>query len=545
MLVAWAIWPRLRGSCGKTCSRSTLTTTEGNTVNRIKTLAVLAILCTAAAGAIAAVADPATAAAFLQAALQSPDAMILATMAPTAITRAIGEGWETKGEGDDDTAPAIIEIKRLMEDQGKAWKAFKDANDALLKAKAEGKAVADLEAKLDTVSKDLDKLAEIKSQFDALMLKLQRPGGLGNADPKDAEAKAIELKNFNITLRAEYQAKGKQFPGELSADAYAHYKSGYFKLAAGVTMDGLEPDERKAMSAGSDPDGGYLMPASTQGMMVTRMFEQSVMRQIADVQVISVGDRIEGIVDDDEADAGWVSEIGTRSDTDTPQVRKYEIMAHEVYAAPKVTQKLIDDAATNIEAWLSAKVADKLGRVEGTAFWQGTGVGQPRGLASYTTAATADGTRAWGQFEHVLSGANGAFHTTQFDPLHDIQGAIKDHYLPNAQWCMRREVRTAARKLKESTTNRYLWEPGMQVGAPERLNGYPVRVDQYMPALATGSLSLAFGDFRRAYTIVDRMGIRTLRDPYTSKPYVVFYSTKRTGGGAMDFEAVKFLKFAS
>jgi HK97 family phage major capsid protein len=268
------------------------------------------------------------------------------------------------------------------------------------------------------------------------------------------------------------------------------------------------------------------------------------MRQIADVQTITT-EKIEGVVDDDEASAGWVSELGTRSDTSTPTLNRYEIAAHEMYAMPKVSQKLIDDAAVNVEAWLAAKVADKFARVEGTAFWTCTVVGQPRGLASYTTVATADGSRAWGQFEFVKSGANGAFHSTQFDPLHDIQGAMKDHFLTNAQWVMRREVRTAARKLKESTTNRYLWEPGMQVGAPERLNGYPVRVDQYMPALATDSLSLAFGDFRQAYTIVDRIGIRTLRDPYTAKPYVVFYSTKRTGGGAMNFEAVKFLKFAA
>ena len=512
-------------------------------MNRIKTLAVLAILCTVAAGAIAAVTDPATAAAFMQAALQSPDALMLAVFAPTAVTRAIGDAWETKGEGDDDTtAPAIIEIKRLIEDQGKAWKAFKEANDALVKAKADGKAVADLEAKLDAVSKDMDKLAEVKAQFDELMLKLQRPGGFG-VDAKDAEAKAKELKGFNLALRAEYQAKGKHFPGELSADAYAQYKSGFFKLAAGVTMDGLEPDERKAMSAGSDPDGGYLLPHSTQGMAVTVMWEQSLMRQIATVETIST-DKIEGVVDDDEADAGWVSELGTRSDSGTPQIRKWEIQAHEMYAMPKISQKLIDDAATDVEGWLARKVGDKFARVEGAAFWQGTGVGQPRGLAAYTTAATADGSRAWGQFEHIVTGANGDFHTTQFDPIHTLMGAMKDHFLPNAQFVARRAVRTSARKLKESTTNRYLWEPGMQVGAPERLNGYPVRVDQYMPALAAGSLSLAFGDFRQAYTIVDRMGIRTLRDPYTAKPYIVFYSTKRTGGGAMNFEAIKFLRFS-
>jgi HK97 family phage major capsid protein len=436
----------------------------------------------------------------------------------------------------------LIEIKNILDKQGEAFDQFKKANDDLLKAKAEGKSVEAIEAKLAKISTDLDKFAEIKGEFEEIEKKLARPGV--NSDPKDAEAKAAELKSFNNTLRAEYQAKGRAFPGEFDQDGYAAYKSGFFKVTAGVQMDSLSSDERKAMSAGSDPDGGYMLPHSTMGRMVTKLYEQSIMRQIADVVTIST-EKIEGLVDDDEQDAGWVSELGSRSDSGTPQVRKYEIAAHEMYAMPKISQKLIDDASTDVEGWLAGKVADKFARVEGTAFWQGTGTGQPRGLASYTTAATADGSRAWGQFEHVVTGANGDFHTTQFDPLHDIQGAMKDHFLANAQWVMRREVRTKARKLKESTTNRYLWEPGMQVGAPERLNGYPVRVDQYMPTLATGSLSLAFGDFRQAYTIVDRLGVRTLRDPYTAKPYVVFYSTKRTGGGAMNFEAVKFLKFST
>jgi HK97 family phage major capsid protein len=330
----------------------------------------------------------------------------------------------------------------------------------------------------------------------------------------------------------------------MDVKAYSEYKSGFMKMAAGVRLEHLSSDEQKAMQAGSDPDGGYLLPDSTVGRMVTLLREQSIMRQIASVQTIST-DKIEGMLDLNEADAGWVSELGTRSDTTTPQVGKWEIQAHEMYAMPKASQKILDDAATDVEGWLAGKVADKFARVEGTAFWAGTGTGQPRGLAAYTTAATADSSRAWGQFEHVVSGANGTFHTTQFDPVHTLMGAFKDQYLNNAQFVMRRSVRTAARLLKESTTNRYLWEPGMQVGAPERLMGYPCRVDEYMPALATGSLSLAFGDFSQAYQIVDRMGIRTLRDPYTAKPYVVFYSTKRTGGGAVNFEAVKFLKFST
>lgn len=433
----------------------------------------------------------------------------------------------------------ILEIKSLIEAQGKAWEEHKKTNDELLKAKAEGKAVADLEAKLAKVSDEMDKLAELKADFDKFVLESQRPGA-----SKGDENTEAECKQWNAMLRADFQSKGRSIPAEVSVDAYAQYKSAFYSLVRHGDIERLSADERKALSAGSDPDGGYLLPTPTVGRMVKRVYEQSTMRQLANVQTIST-DALEGIVDNDEADAGWVSEMGARNDTDTPQVGKYRIEAHEMYAQPKVTQKLIDDAATDVEAWLADKVADKFARVEGNAFWNGNGVGQPRGLAAYTTAATGDGSRAWGTFEHVLSGANGDFHTTKADPLQDLLGAFKDQYLQNASFVMRREVRTKIRKLKEATSDRYLWEPSLQAGQPDRLLGYPVRIDQYIPAITTGSLSLAFGDFREAYTIVDRIGVRTLRDPYTAKPYIRFYSTKRTGAGAVNFEAVKFLKFAA
>ena len=433
----------------------------------------------------------------------------------------------------------ILEIKKLIEAQGQAWEEHKKTNDELLKAKAEGKAVADLEAKLAKLSDEMDKLAELKADFDKFILESQRPGA-----SKSDENTEAECKQWNAMLRADFQSKGRSIPAEVSVDAYAQYKSAFYSLVRHGDIERLSADERKALSAGSDPDGGYLLPTPTVGRMVKKVYEQSTMRQLANVVTIST-DALEGIVDNDEADAGWVSEMGTRNDTDTPQVGKYRIEAHEMYAQPKVTQKLIDDAATDVEAWLADKVADKFARVEGNAFWNGDGVGKPRGLAAYTTAATGDGSRAWGTFEHVLTGANGAFHTTKADPLQDLLGAFKDQYLQGATFVMRREVRTLIRKMKEATSDRYLWEPSLQAGQPDRLLGYPVRIDQYIPAITTGSLSLAFGDFREAYTIVDRIGVRTLRDPYTAKPYIRFYSTKRTGAGAVNTEAVKFLKFAA
>jgi len=432
----------------------------------------------------------------------------------------------------------LSEVKNLIEEQGRAWEEFKRTNDELIKAKADGKAIADIEAKLANMTAALD---ESKTRADELFeeMKASKRPSLGGGE-SDMQK---EAKSFNDALRADMQSKGRP-AAEISVDAYAQYKSAFVNLVRHGDLERLSADERKALSAGSDPDGGYLLPTPTVGRIVSKVYEQSVMRQIANVQPIST-DALEGVVDNGDAGAGWVSETGTRSETTTPQVGKWRIEAHEMYAEPRVTQKLLDDAAVDVEMWLAGKIADKFARVEGTAFWSGTGTGQPRGLATYTTAATGDDSRAWGQFEHVKSGANGDFHTTKADPLQDILGAMRDQYLAAAIFVMRREVRTKLRKLKEATSDRYLWEPSLQAGQPDRLLGYPVRIDQYMPALTTDSLSLAFGDFAEAYTIVDRLGIRTLRDPYTAKPYVKFYSTRRVGGGAVNFEAVKFLKFAS
>lgn len=435
----------------------------------------------------------------------------------------------------------FLEIKGLITDINTAFAEYKRTNDEIIKKLAKGESVSELEVKLSKIDTDIEKFIEAKTQIEAFMLAANAPGNAIANEKGIAE----ECKQFNTCLRADFQSKGKVAPQEFDVAGYKHYKSGFFKLAAGSTLENLTSEERKSMQAGSDPDGGYMLPASTTGRVISKVYEQSVMRQLCDVVTIGTG-KIEGLIDNGEAAAGWVSELGTRSDTATPNVGRYEIEAMEMYAMPKISQKLLDDVAMDIESWLANKVANKFARVEGTAFWQGTGVGQPRGLATYTTTATGDDTRAWGQLEHIKTGTNGAFNSTnKADTLQDLVGAFRDQYLNNATFVMRRSVRTAIRKLKEATTDKYLWEPSLQAGQPDRLMGYPVRIDEYMPALTTGSLSLAFGDFREGYTVVDRIGIRTLRDPFTAKPYVVFYTTKRTGGGCINFEAVKFIQFAA
>ena len=434
------------------------------------------------------------------------------------------------------------EIKGLIEDQGKAFEAFKATMDEMKKADV---VTADKLAKIEA---DLDKAVEAKAALDAkimaerkeredLELRLSRAGASGTS----AEAEA-EMKTFNAALASALALRGKP---AISVDAkgFDAYRAAHAKMLR-VGKDGLETEEIKAMSVGSDPDGGFLVTPDTSGRIVNKVYESSPIRQIADVMTIST-DSLEGIEDLDEAACGWVGETEARTDTSTPQVGKWSIPVHEMYAMPKITQKLLDDAVIGVEQWLADKVADKLSRTENAAFVTGNGVSKPRGFADYTTALDSGSGVTWGTIGHVMSGASADFVAAASypaDKIFDLIGTVKEAYLPNSRFVTRRSVITKMRKLKD-TTGAYLWQPSLVLGNPESWGGYPITRAEDVPALAADSLSLWFGDFRAGYQIVDRTGIRVLRDPYSAKPYVVFYTTRRVGGGVVNFEAIKAMKF--
>ena len=440
----------------------------------------------------------------------------------------------------------INELKPLIEKQGEAFEAFKTANDANLK-----KRDVVIEEKLSRIEGDLDKAVEAKAALERqiaaekkeredLELRLGKLGMKGTGDDKID----VELKAFNDTLKAS--AKDRQAAYEpMDAEGYRAYKSAFRSF---MSKDArlLSVDEIKTLSVGSDPDGGYLVTPDTGGRIVTKVYETSEMRQIASSQTIST-DKLEGIEDLGEAGAGYAGEASQGSDTTTPQIGKWSIPVWIIDSEPKATQSILDDASVDVEAWLSGKVADKFARFENAEFV--TGATKIRGITSYTTAADSGSGVTWGQIGHLVTGTNGAFGgtvATQADKLIELMGLLKNAYLPNARWVSRRSVLTLIRKFKiGATTDAYVWSPGLGVGMPETILGFPVSRMEDMPALATDSLSLGFGDFRTAYQIVDRIGIRVLRDPYTSKPFVKFYTTKRTGGGVVNFEAIKFMKFGT
>lgn len=397
---------------------------------------------------------------------------------------------------------SINVITERVTSLGNAWEQFKQVNDARLR-EIERKGHADplYNEHLHNISSALD---NYKQRLDKIETAYDRPSLDG------VEAKA------DAPMQSEY---GKAFRSYLRKG-----------------MDGgLEAFQSKSLSVGSDTDGGYLVTPHMSSKIVQSIFESSPLRQLASVETIS-SDSLELIDDHDQAAAGWTSETGAVSETTSPTLAKRNIPTHELYAQPKATQKLVDDAAIDIESWLSGKISDIFARKESTAFISGNGVGQPRGILTYAAGTT------WGKIEQVNSGSNGAVTA---DALINVFYSLKDAYNKNASFLMNRTVLQAVRLLKEATTNQYMWQPGLAAGSPDTLLGVPAHMASDMPTAQTGSLSIAVGDFKAAYQVVDRRGIRILRDPFTEKPFVKFYATKRVGGDVINFDAIKIMKLSS
>lgn len=397
---------------------------------------------------------------------------------------------------------SINEITRRVNTLGSAWEQFKSVNDRRL---------SEIERKGAVDPLTTDQLYKINSAIDGYKDRLNR-----------------------LETVVSRPAKGMDY-GYSSLDPIAAEHKAAFRnyLCKGIEMD-LANLERKALSVGSDTDGGYLVPNELSEKLTRIVFEISPMRKICSVISLS-SDVLEMIEDTGQAAVGWTTETGARADTNTPQIGKKTIDAHELYAQPKATQKLLDDSFINIEEWLAEKLADVFSRTENTAFVSGDGSGKPKGILSY-----AAGT-AWGQIEQINSGTSAQVTA---DGLIKLYYGLKEDYAIHSTYLMNRASVQQARLLKEATTNQYLWQPGLVAGTPDTLMGVPVMQAADMPTPAANSLSVAVADFKRAYQIVDRVGIRILRDPFTDKPYVKFYTTKRVGGEVVNYEAIKLLKLA-
>lgn len=424
-------------------------------------------------------------------------------------------------------AEEIKAAVEAVEGLNKAFEAFKSANDENLKQRD-----VVIEEKLRKIENDMDAAQKIADEAVLAAKRASRVVTDQTGNEIDLDAKALKWAQGIAKMRGTQVANF----GRDELNAYKAAMDTY--LRKGDQM--LSADEFKALSVGTDPDGGYVVNPDLSGRIVQKVFETSPLRAYASVQVIST-DALEGLFDLEEASSGWVGETDARAETNTPQLGKWRIPVHELYAKPKATQKLLDDAEINMEAWLATKVAEKFARDEANAFVVGNGIGKPRGFLTY-----ADGSTLPGTIERVETGVNGGFATdgSGADVLIDALYALKAQYRANATWAMNRATTAAVRKIKDSD-GAYIWQAGLSAGQPATVLGYPVAPFEDMPNPATDSLSIAVADWREAYQIVDRIGIRTLRDPYSSKPYVEFYTTKRVGGDVVNFEAIKLVEFTA
>lgn len=407
------------------------------------------------------------------------------------------------------TAPEIKAVPETMtaafDDFMEAFEAFKETNDRRL-GEIEAKFTDDVVTrdKMDRINRAMD---EQKKLLDQLVLKKARPplGRSGAGASDNGEHKAA----FENYIRRGDEA-------------------------------GLREIEAKAMSSGTGADGGYLVPPETDTEIGRRLSVVSPIRSLATVRQVSSSVLKKPFSTSGMA-SGWVAETAARPQTGNAQLAELSFPTMELYAMPAATQALLDDAAVDIEAWISGEVDTVFAEQEGTAFVSGDGTNKPKGFLAYT--AVAESSWSWGNLGYIPTGAAGAFASSgASDVLVDAVYALKAGYRRNANFVMNRKTQAAVRKLKDAD-GRYIWQPPASAGQAATLMGFPVAEAEDMPDIAAGSLSIAFGDFRAGYLVVDRTGVRVLRDPYSAKPYVLFYTTKRVGGGVQNFEAIKVVKF--
>lgn len=419
----------------------------------------------------------------------------------------------------DAARPDVGQVVALVDKLNQAFDAFKVQND---------KEIADIKAgKPDVVTREhTDRInasvTELSGQITALQEKIAANavtgGTASNGGTPEARAHATAFRGF---------------------------------MRRGVDGDLRDLEIKAALSTDSNPDGGYVVPVETDRMISRVLATVSAMRRLAQVQPIGTNTlrkqhNLAG------TGSGWVGEQDARSDSANPMLAQLEFSVMEMYAQPQATQAMLDDAFINTEEWLAGEVQTAFSELESTALISGDGNKKPRGILSYTKVAnssySASTAANWAKTGYVVSGASGAFETSSatvngYDRMLDLYHALREALRANATWLMADGTLATVRKIKDAQ-GQYIYMPPTAT-EPGSVLGKPIAIDDNMPAIAANSYSIAFADFRRAYLVLDRFGTRVLRDPFTNKPFVRFYTTKRVGGGMQDFEALKLMKFAT
>ncbi|RFP87620.1 phage major capsid protein [Rhodobacteraceae bacterium 63075] len=352
-------------------------------------------------------------------------------------------------------------------------------------------------------------------------------------------AKRLQQQEERLTMLDRKTQTYNRPPLARAAEADApHQKAfnAYLRSGDDDALRGLEI-EGKALSSAVAADGGYLVDPQTADTVRSVLESTASIRAIANVVKVEATS-FDVLVDHTDVGAGWATETDPAVETGTPQIDRITIPLHELSALPKASQRLLDDSAFDIEGWLAGRIADKFVRSEAAAFISGDGLDKPKGLLTHPTVD--NDSWSWGNLGYVLSGADGAFDGAE--AVIDLVYALGAQYRANATFVMNSKTAGAVRKLKDAD-GRFLWSDGLAAGEPARLLGYPVLIAEDMPDIASDSMAIAFGDFGAGYTVAERPDLRVLRDPFSAKPHVLFYATKRVGGDVSDFAAIKLLKF--
>ncbi len=316
----------------------------------------------------------------------------------------------------------------------------------------------------------------------------------------------------------------------------AYLRSGDDDALRGLVLEG------KGMNTAVNSEGGFLVDPQTSDRIRGVLYASSSLRSIANVVQVEASS-FDVLVDHSEIGSGWASETDPVSDSSAPVLDRISIRLHELSAMPKASQRLLEDSAFDVEGWLAERIAQKFARAEAAAFINGDGVDKPRGFLDH--AIVTDSLAGWGELGYVATGAAGDFLSTKpADAIVDLVYALEAGYRANAVFVMNSKTAGAVRKMKDAD-GRFLWSDGLAAAEPARLMGYPVLIAEDMPDIADGAHAVAFGDFHAGYTIAERPDLRVLRDPFSAKPHVLFYATKRVGGDVTDFKAIKILKFAT
>lgn len=366
-----------------------------------------------------------------------------------------------------------------------------------------------------------------------------------------------DFKNFSDGIHAKFQKQDERMnkldrktmtAGARPALAAAasieapHQKAfaAYLRSGDDDALRGLEM-EGKALSTAVAADGGYLVDPQTSETVNGVLSSTASIRAIANVVAVDATS-YDVLVDHTEMGAGWATETDPSVETGTPVIDRITIPLHELSALPKASQRLLDDSAFDIEGWLAGRIADKFARSEASAFISGDGIDKPAGFL--TATSVGNDTWTWGNLGYVATGTDGDFDAINpGDAVIDLVYALGAQYRANASFVMNSKTAGAVRKLKDND-GRFLWSDSLAAGEPARLLGYPVLIAEDMPDVASDAAAIAFGDFGAGYTVAERPDLRVLRDPFSAKPHVLFYATKRVGGGISDYAAIKLLKFS-